>query len=140
MKIRPNKSSFTQKKLHTQPYVCTYTYVCVCVYKPGGAAEFIEFATTGEDNKSNFSITQNRELVCLFEESIPSLGKGHLPIYLVFNSLQLHPPSSHYYIYLYVYCFYVIGVLIDTFYYYLRDSSAILVLILVHLTTPHMPN
>ena len=25
--------------------------------EPGGAAEFIEFATTGEDDKSNFSIT-----------------------------------------------------------------------------------
>lgn len=62
---------------------------------PRTAAELIEFTTVGEDDKSNLSITKNRELISLLQQTISSFCKGYLSIYLILNSLKLHSPSSH---------------------------------------------
>lgn len=62
---------------------------------PGRAWEFIEFATSGEDDQSNFSITQNGELISLFKKSISSFCECNLSIYFVLYLLQLYSSPSH---------------------------------------------
>ena len=54
-----------------------------------------EFAFVGEDNNSNFSITQDRDLVGFLQQSISPFGKCHLPVDLVLYPLQLNPTPSH---------------------------------------------
>lgn len=65
------------------------------MYIPGATTELIELATIGEDDESNLSITEDRELISLLEKAIPSLSECDLPIDFVLYSLQLYPPSSH---------------------------------------------
>lgn len=61
-------------------------------------AELIELATVGEDNEGNLSITEDREFISLFEQTIPPLCKCHLTVYLVLNPLQLHLSPTHVFI------------------------------------------
>ena len=57
---------------------------------------FIETATAGEDNESNFSITKNREFISFFQKSISSLTECNLSICCVLYSLYLYLSSPHY--------------------------------------------
>lgn len=70
-------------------------FVCVL---PMAAAELIQLATVGEDNKGNLSITEDREFISLLEQTIPPLCKCHLTVYLVLNPLQLHLSPTHVFI------------------------------------------
>lgn len=82
-------------------------------YIPGATAEFIELASVREDDKSNFSITQNRKFISLLKQTISSLCKRYLSIYFVLDSLQFYSPSPHYYC-IYVYIYYIINIIIVT--------------------------
>ena len=62
---------------------------------PRAAAELIKLAMVGEDDESNLSITEDRELIGLLEKPISPLCKSHLPIYFVLYPLQHHSPSPH---------------------------------------------
>ena len=62
---------------------------------PRAAAELIEFATARENDESNLSVTENRELISFLEKTIPSLSKCHLPVNFVLYPLQLHSSSPH---------------------------------------------
>ena len=55
-----------------------------------------EFAFSREDNKSNISVTQHRDLMGFLQQTCSSLGKCHLSANLVLNPLQLHPSSTHF--------------------------------------------
>lgn len=65
------------------------------VYIPRATAELVQLSPIGEDDQSNLSIAKNREFICFFQQPIPSLSKGDLPIDLVLYSLQLNPTPSH---------------------------------------------
>jgi len=64
--------------------------------EPRGGAEFIEFATVREDDKGNFSITEDREFISFLKETISSLSKCDLPVDFVLYPLQLHSSSPHF--------------------------------------------
>jgi len=64
-------------------------------FSPRAAAEFVELATVRENEKSNLSITKDRKLISLLEQTISSLCKSNLSIDLVLYPLQLNFPSSH---------------------------------------------
>ena len=66
-------------------------FVCVL---PMAAAELIQLATVGEDNKGNLSITEDREFISLFEQTIPPLCKCHLTVYLVLRTLSIFQYSK----------------------------------------------
>ena len=48
-----------------------------------------------EDDETDVSITENRELTSLLDKTISSLGEGHLPRCLILYLLYLDLPSSH---------------------------------------------
>lgn len=62
---------------------------------PGAAAELEEAASAGEDDEGELGIAEDRELVSLLQQSVTPLCEGHLPVYLVLDPLQLHPPPPH---------------------------------------------
>lgn len=62
---------------------------------PRATAEFIELSSIGEDDESNFSITENRKLISFLQKPIPSFCKSHLPVDLVLYSLKLNSSSTH---------------------------------------------
>ena len=55
-----------------------------------------EFPLMGEDNKGNFSITENRDLMSFLEKTSSSFGECHLSIDLVLYPLQLNPTPPHF--------------------------------------------
>lgn len=55
----------------------------------------IEFAFGRENDNSHVGITQDRDFVCLLEETTASLGEGNLTIDLVLYPPQLHSSPSH---------------------------------------------
>ena len=65
--------------------------------EPAGAGELIKLAAARENNESNFSITENGEFISFLHQTISSLGESHLSINLVFDSLQLHFSSPHFF-------------------------------------------
>ena len=54
----------------------------------------IKTATAGKDDKSNFSITQDGQLVGFLQQPIAALTEGHLPVCCVLYSLYLNFASS----------------------------------------------
>jgi len=44
-----------------------------------GAGEIVEFSGAGEDHNSDFSIAQDRKLLRLLQQTVPSLRERHLP-------------------------------------------------------------
>lgn len=55
---------------------------------------FIKASTAGEDNKSNFSITENRQFISLLEQAVATFAEGNLAIGGVLDPLDLYFPSS----------------------------------------------
>jgi hypothetical protein len=49
----------------------------------------------GENENSNFSITQHRELLSLLKETRSALAEGNLPVYRVLNTFHLNLSTSH---------------------------------------------
>ena len=63
---------------------------------PWSAAKLVQLSPIGEDDESNLGIAKDGKLVGFLQKTISSLCKGHLPVDLVFNPLQLHSSSSHF--------------------------------------------
>ncbi|RRT73258.1 hypothetical protein B296_00033552 [Ensete ventricosum] len=63
--------------------------------KPGVGGVLIELALGGEDDEGDLRVAEDGDLVGLLEQPRPALGEGHLPIDLVLDPLQLHPPPPH---------------------------------------------
>lgn len=59
------------------------------------AGVLIELPCVGEDDNSNFSITEDSELPSFLEQPIPPLRERHLPTVRILNPLYLNPPSPH---------------------------------------------
>ena len=59
------------------------------------ADELVEFSSAGEHDQGNLSITENSELLGFLENTISSLGIGHLPVSSVLNPLDLDLPTTH---------------------------------------------
>lgn len=57
--------------------------------------KLINLSRGREDEKSNFSIAEDRQLESLLQKPISPLGEGHLPVCWVLYSLQLHFSSPH---------------------------------------------
>lgn len=55
----------------------------------------VETAAAGEDDESNFSITEHRQLISFLQQPVSSLAEGHLPIGCVLNPLYLNFSSPH---------------------------------------------
>jgi hypothetical protein len=51
----------------------------------------------GENDYSNFSLTQHRELLSLLKKPCSALAEGNLPVHRVLNPLQLNLSTSHIY-------------------------------------------
>ena len=64
---------------------------------PGIRGVFKELSFVGENNQSNFSITENRDFMSLLQQTSFPFGESNLPVYFVLNSFQLNPTSSHFY-------------------------------------------
>lgn len=64
----------------------------VCIPVSG---KLIELSMGGENDETDFSITQHRKLLRLFEKPRTALAKGHLPMHRVLNSPHLYLSSSH---------------------------------------------
>lgn len=59
-------------------------------------SELIDAAAAGEDNESNFSLTEYRQFIGFLQQPIPPLAKCHLPIRVVLDPLYLYLPSPHF--------------------------------------------
>lgn len=64
------------------------------MYIPFGS-KLIELAMGREDEKSNLSITEHRELLSLLEQPRTPLAEGHLPVHRVLDPLHLSLSASH---------------------------------------------
>lgn len=60
------------------------------------AGELVGLAGRGKDEKGNFGVAEDGELVGFLQKPIPTLRERHLPTRRIFDSLQLHFPSSHF--------------------------------------------
>lgn len=58
--------------------------------------KLIKLAGAGEDNDTNICITQNWQLLSLFQQPITPLWEGHLPAVQVLNFLDLNFASPHF--------------------------------------------
>eukprot|EP01018_Ginkgo_biloba_P003066 Gb_30605 [translate_table: standard] len=58
------------------------------------AGELVDLGGWGENDESNFRIAQNRELPRFLQQTVPTFGEGHLTVYCVLDTLQLHPSPS----------------------------------------------
>lgn len=54
-----------------------------------------ELALVGEDNNSNLSITQNRDLMGFLQKPTSPFGKRNLAVDLILYPLQLNPTPPH---------------------------------------------
>lgn len=62
----------------------------------GGRADVvIELVGAGDDDDRDLGVAEDGQLVGLLEETVASLGEGHLPVGGVLDPLDLDLPSSH---------------------------------------------
>ena len=66
-------------------------------------SKFIEFAIARENDKGNFSITENKQFISFLEQTISSFRESYLPIYFVLYYLQFNSSSSRLSLFLF-YC------------------------------------
>ena len=59
------------------------------------ADKLVEFSSAGEHDQGNLSITENSDLLGFLENTISSLGIGHLPVSSVLNPLDLDLTTTH---------------------------------------------
>lgn len=57
---------------------------------PVSGGKVVSFASVREDDDSNLDVAQNRELICLLEQSLTALCKGNLAALCVLDPLELN--------------------------------------------------
>ncbi len=95
----PTHTATPAKKLSQASIsLCVSLRVCVCFslfVLPAWAGKFKQLPGAGEYNESHFCIAQNRQLVCLLQQTPTSLGECHLPARWILNLLNLYFPATH---------------------------------------------
>lgn len=64
---------------------------------PGIGGVLEELSSSGEDDQSDLSVAENRDLMSFLQQSRPPLRERHLAVDLVLDPLQLNPTSPHFF-------------------------------------------
>jgi hypothetical protein len=92
-----------KKKIYVYIYIYIYIYykkLIIYIYDPSRlyrpfGGEFVELSMGGENDNSNFCITEHGELLGLLKKPCSALAEGNLPVHRVLNPLQLNLSTSH---------------------------------------------
>ena len=66
--------------------------ICLVIHIPV-VRILVKAAFVGENNQCNFSITKNRELIGLLEQTIAAFAESNLTVGCVLDPLDLNPSS-----------------------------------------------